>query len=152
MPAVLLELAFVTNPTEYRYLSSVAGQEEIASRLFNAFRSYKTKFDASVNVEEVAPKSVPGPKPGLEQTQVEASQEYYSIQIMGLGRMLAADDPALKGLKATALKAEGSSVYKYIYGSYATPEQAREALAAVREKFPEAFPVKVIGKQISRIR
>ena len=138
MPAVLLELAFVTNPVEYKYLSSSAGQEEIATRLFKAFKSYKAKFDASVSVEEVAPKP--------------ASEEYYSIQIMGLGRMLPSGDPALKGLDVTALKAEDSSVYKYIYGMYATPEQARDALSAVRKKFPEAFPVKVKGNQISKIR
>ncbi len=148
MPAVLLELAFVTNPVEYKYLSSAVGQEEIASRLFKAFKSYKTKFDASVSVEEVAPKPAPEPKP----EQTPAAEEYYSIQIMGLGRVLAADDPALKGLKAKALKAEGSSIYKYIYGAYATPEKARGALDAVREKFPEAFPVKVEGNQITRIR
>jgi len=152
MPAVLLELAFVTNPVEYKYLSSSAGQEEIATRLFKAFKSYKTKFDASVSVEEVAPKPAPKPQTKPEQTPEAASEEYYSIQIMGLGRMLPAGDPALKGLEVRALKAEGSSVYKYIYGMYATPEQARGALAAVREKFPEAFPVKVKGNQISKIR
>ena len=48
MPAVLLELAFVTNPVEYKYLSSQEGQADIAERLFKAFHSYKTKFDASV--------------------------------------------------------------------------------------------------------
>ena len=152
MPAVLLELAFVTNPVEYKYLSSAAGQEEIATRLFKAFKSYKAKFDASVSVEEVAPKPAPEQQSKPEQTSEAASEEYYSIQIMGLGRMLPAGDPALKGLEVTALKADNSSVYKYIYGMYATPEQAREALSAVRKKFPEAFPVKVNGNQISKIR
>jgi len=152
MPAVLLELAFVTNPVEYKYLSSSAGQEEIATRLFKAFKSYKAKFDASVSVEEVAPKPAPEQQSKPEQTSEAASEEYYSIQIMGLGRMLPAGDPALKGLEVTALKADNSSVYKYIYGMYATPEQAREALSAVRKKFPEAFPVKVNGNQISKIR
>ena len=152
MPAVLLELAFVTNPVEYKYLSSSAGQEEIATRLFKAFKSYKAKFDASVSVEEVAPKPAPEQQSKPEQTPEAAPEEYYSIQIMGLGRMLPSGDPALKGLDVTALKAEDSSVYKYIYGMYATPEQARDALSAVRKKFPEAFPVKVKGNQISKIR
>ena len=152
MPAVLLELAFVTNPVEYKHLSSSAGQEEIATRLFKAFKSYKAKFDASVSVEEVAPKPAPEQQSKPEQTPEAAPEEYYSIQIMGLGRMLPSGDPALKGLDVTALKAEDSSVYKYIYGMYATPEQARDALSAVRKKFPEAFPVKVKGNQISKIR
>ena len=90
MPAVLLELAFVTNPTEYKYLSSVAGQDEVAERLFKAFCSYKTKFDASVNVDTTAPKveETPAkPAPATADKNVSSSDsEYYSIQIMGLGR------------------------------------------------------------------
>lgn len=152
MPAVLLELAFVTNPVEYRYLSSPSGQEEIASRLFSAFKSYKAKFDASVSVEAAVPKPKPVLKPEPEPTTVVESDEYYSIQIMGLSRKLASDDPAFKGLDVTVLKAEGSSLYKYIYGKYATPEQALTALEAVRKKFPEAFRVKVEGNHITKLR
>lgn len=51
MPAVLLELGFISNASDYKYLSSAEGQESVADRLFEAFRIYKTNFDASMNVE-----------------------------------------------------------------------------------------------------
>ena len=71
MPAVLLELAFVTNPTEYKYLASEAGQNEVADRLYKAFCSYKTKFDASVNVDTTAPAPA-------DKNVTPADTEYYS--------------------------------------------------------------------------
>ena len=45
MPAVLLELAFISNPTEYKYLASRDGQEATAEKFFQSFKSYKTQYD-----------------------------------------------------------------------------------------------------------
>ena len=133
MPAVLLELAFVTNPSEYKYLSSESGQEQVASRLFNAFASYKKKFDASVNL-----------------SVVECKKSFYSIQVMGLGRKLQSDDPSFKGLSCDAIKRPSSTIYKYIYGKYQSRKEAESALADVRKKFPEAFIVYVDGDDVTR--
>ena len=143
MPAVLLELAFVTNPVEYKFLSSSEGQNEIAERLFKAFVSYKTKFDASVDVQEV-PKSTT--------VQEVSDKKYYSVQVMGLGRLLQPGDPAFKGLDCIAVKSEGSSIYKYVYGKYGTSDQAYSSLSQVKKKFPEAFVVEVDGGQVNRVK
>lgn len=40
MPAVLVELDFICNPTVAAYLNSEDGQQELAQSLFNAFESY----------------------------------------------------------------------------------------------------------------
>lgn len=155
MPAVLLELAFVTNPTEYKYLSSVAGQDEVAERLFKAFCSYKTKFDASVNVDTTAPKveETPAkPAPATADKNVSSSDsEYYSIQIMGLGRYVKDGDPALKGLTVNRVKKEGSNIYKYVTGKYSAVSEAKSKLQEVRKKFPDAFVVKVTGDNVTRV-
>lgn len=155
MPAVLLELAFVTNPAEYKYLSSEAGQDEVAERLFKAFSSYKTKFDASVNVDTTAPKAVePEPKPVPQEVDKNVSSsdsEYYSIQIMGLGRYLKDGDPALKGLSVMRVKKEGSNIYKYVTGKYSAASEAKGKLQEVKKKFPDAFVVKVTGDNVTRV-
>lgn len=135
-PAVLVETAFLSNPNERQLLVSPKWQEEISQRLFNAFKEYKTRYDATVSPASEA------------QISSEPSSEYYGIQIMGLGRLLKDNDPALKGLTVTPVKATDSSVYKYIYGTFQTGEAAKEALPAVRKKFPEAFVVKVIGTKV----
>ena len=156
MPAVLLELAFVTNPEEYRYLSSANGQEEVATRLFNAFKSYKMKFDQSVSVERVAVSAPSAPAQVVERQtmpeQQRGSSDYYSIQVMGLGRLIKGNDPAFKGLEIVPIRNMESSSYKYIYGKYSTLEEARLALPAVRKKFPDAFPVKVTDGNVEKAK
>ena len=160
MPAVLLELAFVTNPTEYKYLSSAEGQEQIAERLFQAFKSYKSKYDSSVNVQqasvEVAPEKPETPETMMVAHKVNVNVEnpikYYGIQVMGLGRELKPSDPAFKGLECHHVKGESSTIYKYIYGKFSTADQARAALAGARKKFPEAFIVEVEGENVKRYK
>jgi len=44
-PSVLVELGFVSNPAEERYLSSETGQKEMATAIYNAFVEYKRAHD-----------------------------------------------------------------------------------------------------------
>lgn len=141
MPAVLLELAFISNPVEYKYLASKEGQEEIAERLFQAFKSYKTQYDRSLNIEvsESQP-TLTMPVPAAEEIQLK---EFYTVQIMSVAKILPAGDMQLKGLKAEPYKPEGSSTYKYIVGKFSTREEAQAELVKVKEKFPSAFIIYV---------
>ena len=133
MPSALIELGFISNPNDYAYLSSTDGQEKTAQRLFEAFKAYKTQYDASMSIDEPV-----------------ASDKWYGIQIMGLGRKLNAGDPALKGLKAEAIKDVNSNVYKYVTAKSVDKESAAAQLSAVRKKFPEAFIVEVDGSNVKR--
>ncbi len=45
MPAVLVELGFITNPAEQRFLTSEYGQNIMASAMFRAIRDYKVEYD-----------------------------------------------------------------------------------------------------------
>lgn len=168
MPAALLEVGFLSNPSDYAVLSTADGQEKIAKSLFNAFKSYKEKYDASVGALPAVSESTPEPEPSTvneepaspkqETTPVQKEEadknvtstpsKYYGIQIMGLGRLLKNGDSALKGLQVQAVKAEGSSIYKYIYGKHATRSAAAAELPAVKKKFPEAFIVEVNGDSV----
>lgn len=165
MPSVLLELAFISNASEYEYLASAKGQEEIAQRLFEAFKSYKSKYDASMKMESFpAAAAVPDEaaaaaladavKNALAAASAESGSDevWYGIQIMGLGRKIAAGDKAFKGLDVTAVKSQESTVYKYITAKSENADEAKKSLAAVRKKFPEAFVVKVVGNEVSRVR
>jgi N-acetylmuramoyl-L-alanine amidase len=46
MPSVLVELGFITNKTEEKYLSDELGRTYMASGLFRAFRDYKEEMEA----------------------------------------------------------------------------------------------------------
>lgn len=151
-PAVLVETAFLSNQNERQLLVSEKWQEEIAERLFKAFKVYKDVYDGSVSApvyEPSAPQAETAETPSYAPT---GSDEFYGIQIMGLGRLLPDNDPALKGLKVRALKSDSSSIYKYVYGAYGSSSDASAQLAAVRKKFPEAFVVVVKGNEVSRVK
>ncbi|MHA7877794.1 MAG: N-acetylmuramoyl-L-alanine amidase family protein [Bacteroidota bacterium] len=44
-PSVLVEVGFITNPQEEKYLNSKLGQQYIASGIFRAFRDYKHELE-----------------------------------------------------------------------------------------------------------
>lgn len=45
MPSVLIELGFINNPTEAKYLVSSTGQRNMASAIFSGLQKYKKEFD-----------------------------------------------------------------------------------------------------------
>jgi N-acetylmuramoyl-L-alanine amidase len=45
MPAVLVELGFLTNRHEARYLASANGQDLLASAIFRSIREYKEQYE-----------------------------------------------------------------------------------------------------------
>ena len=151
-PAVLVETAFLSNQNERQLLVSEKWQEEIAERLFKAFKVYKDVYDGSVSAPVYEPSSPQAETVETSTSVQTGSDEFYGIQIMGLGRLLADNDPALKGMKVRALKSESSYIYKYVYGAYGSSSDASAQLAAVRKKFPEAFVVVVKGNEVSRVK
>ena len=151
-PAVLVETAFLSNQNERQLLVSEKWQEEIAERLFKAFKIYKEVYDGSVSTTAFEPEA-PQNNVSESETSVQPDlDEFYGIQIMGLGRLLSENDPALKGLKVRAVKSDSSTIYKYVYGRYASGSDATAQLASVRKKFPEAFVVMVKGNEVSRVK
>ena len=146
-PSALIEVGFLSNPQDYAVLSTKEGQDKIAQTLFDAFKNYKKKYDASVGAisqTSAEPKVIP--------SSSSSPTVYYGIQIMGLGSQLTSNDPALKGLSVEMVKAEGSSVYKYVTAKSDSKEGAMSQLSTVRKKFPEAFLVKVEGVKVERIK
>lgn len=162
MPAALLELGFMSNPSDFKILSTKDGQQKIAQSLFNAFSSYKTKFDASVNVKSepmVAPASGAASSSPAEKEEVKnagipvaesADGVYYGVQVMALGRKLKADDPHFKGYKAKAVQT--GTIYKYIIGTGTELSKVRTGYAAIKKKFPDSFIVRVEGNKVERVK
>ena len=50
MPAVLVELGFLTNRDEARYLASERGQDLMASALFRSIRDYKEQYERGLSI------------------------------------------------------------------------------------------------------
>lgn len=54
MPGVLIEIGFISNPDEARYLSTEYGQSIIASAIFRSIRDFKLQYDRSLDREPAA--------------------------------------------------------------------------------------------------
>ena len=46
MPSILIEIGFISNLEEEKYITSQEGQDEIVKNIFNAFKKYKEKQDS----------------------------------------------------------------------------------------------------------
>lgn len=147
MPAVLLELGFISNPADLKVLTSVAGREDIASKLLTAFSNFKKYYDSSVDVDKT--------NISVSSPSASASADpkiYYGIQIMGLGRVLPEGDPALKGYEVSIVKSPGSNINRYVTGSWPSVSEAEKRLKSVQAKFPGAYIVKVDGTSVVRAK
>ena len=52
-PSVLVELGFISNPSEERYLNSEKGQNEMASAIFNAFADFKHTYEKKSGIKSL---------------------------------------------------------------------------------------------------
>ncbi|MFT4605858.1 MAG: N-acetylmuramoyl-L-alanine amidase, partial [Rhodothermales bacterium] len=50
MPAVLVEVGFLTNKQEARFLRSAQGVDYMASAIFRAVRDFKVAYEASLSL------------------------------------------------------------------------------------------------------
>ncbi len=149
MPSVLLELGFISNTTDLRALNTERGRNEISSRIFEAFKKFKNKYDSSIDYSAVAGSAVHSQS--LEKkTSVPAGKIRYGVQVMAVSRKLSPDDKSFKGYEPLVMKS--GNIYKYIICVTDSENEAKTALRTVASKFPGAFAVEINGDNISRIR
>ena len=78
MPSCLIELGFITTPSEEQYLNSQAGIDALGKGIYQAFVEYKGKYDKRITVPyQAATKqtvNIPSVVPQDEQTQASVSK------------------------------------------------------------------------------
>jgi len=139
MPSVLIEVGFVSNPEEAKFLFSEQGSDYMASAMYRAFKEYKKEtFDDEVIIEKK-----PEPKPVVKANIV------YKIQIATMYKEVKIKPQKFKGLEGVTMYKDGDA-YKYFYGNETDYSKVAELQKQVREKFPDAFAVAFKdGKKIS---
>ncbi len=158
MPAVLVEIGFLSNATDRKQLNSESGRTEIAGRLFKAFSDFKKHYDSHSSIE-IETDSVSGGIPAekdktsptvsatdtAKETNTSTSSnasDFWMIQIFASKKQVKPGAPDFKGLK-NCVEIFQNGYYKYCTGRYATREAAVEALPGLRKKFEGAFIVHV---------
>ena len=169
MPAVLVELGFLTNPGEEDFLQSARGKELLASAIYRAVKSYKLKResrDAILREESVfdevldevaqtpgqAPKSTPEEATKsevvdkVELAPAPINSIYYSVQIAVSRNDLPLLPENFMGL-TDVYRTDVYGLYKYYYGKVASYEEAEALKATAREHYPDAYVVAFDGSQ-----
>lgn len=158
MPSVLVELDFICNPTQEKYMLSEKGQEEMAEAIYNAFVTYKASYDgktdaiaavkqAQANVsnydeeaedeqETITDNSTPDNNDVQE--AVNKGQRIYKVQFMALPKKLSANSKSFKGLNPVEVYQE-KGYYKYTYGASSTRQGIESDFKKVRKLFKDAF-------------
>lgn len=149
-PSVLIELGFITNTAEEKYMNSEKGKNRLAQAIFNAFESYKSDHERksrvnntkqgadSTTLQETTFKTTP------EQMVATSDDIVFRIQLFAVKTPILKNHRALKGLANVTYYREGS-YYKYTYGeanNFVEIEQIRKTIA---EKFPDAYIVAFKG-------
>ena len=108
MPSVLIELGYITNPSEEQYLLSESGSSALAKSIYQAFLAYKQEgrqgnVIESGNVVETKKEEPPVSERSEDkkpQAKAQSAQPVFKIQILTSDRVLP--------VKSRLFKAPGS--------------------------------------------
>ena len=161
MPAVLLELGFVSYEQEGAFLNSESGQDDMAKAIAKAILSYKKEYfkgtgsgeykDPAVTsantpittrpVAETKPAEKPEPKPAATPTAASTGNVVFKVQISASGKSLETLPENFKGLP-NITKDSSTAVIKYFYGATDSYSEAKQLLETAKEKgYTSAFVV-----------
>ena len=101
VPSVLVELGFISNANEERFLVSDSGREQLAASIYRAFAEYKSEHDRKnvVITERVeSGSSTPATVEQSSTAELNDNEIVYKIQLFALGKSLSAGHPEFKGL------------------------------------------------------
>ena len=136
MPSILVELGFISNPTEEQYMMSKEGQDYLASAIYRAFCTYKTNYEKeSVELQhEVATPA----QPAVDKN----SGVVYKVQFATRNRKLDNPQSVYNNLQDVDCY-EHNGMFKYTAGCFATKAEADNYLKEVTAKgYDGVFVVK----------
>lgn len=145
MPSVLLEVGFISSPSEEKFLLSKEGQQSLAKSIYNAIVKYASqRTGKQPQVEKPdntsAQQQETAQTPSASNTKNPTTQKtVYKVQVLAGDVKLKSNDRQFKGLKCEMH--QYGKRYTYTYGSASTMEEAKKLRKSILDKFPEAFIV-----------
>lgn len=161
MPSVLVELGYISNREEERFMKSAEGQNKLVAALHEAFARYKKEYDRKqegisgvarsveskpvCDIGETNPaKSVPV---GSEQDILNKKNKpaasgkvIYKVQILTSDKKLSRGAKVFKGYKNVDFFVE-KGIYKYTYGETTDFNEVRRLRRKLAKDFKDAFIV-----------
>ncbi len=160
MPSILVEIGFISNPSEEKWMSNADGQQEIATSLFKAFSKYKNHVDGSSadnvsdnnsnadkekknnNDKENPDKNQQNNNNQTTQNDVPSSNEpVFSVQVMATPKKADLSKSPFTDYQ-DVIEYNAGGLYKYAIGKCKTYKEAVDLQSRLRkEGFDSAFVV-----------
>lgn len=166
MPSCLIELGFISTPSEEQFLNSDEGIANMGRGIYQAFCDYLSKYDKSFTVpfkpelsrqeldEKPQPaveetkedtkeerKAAPAEKPANQEEKQKVNQDeapVFKVQILTSNIKLKSGSRQLKGQEDADFYKDGN-IYKYTVGASTNYNEIYRLRKQLLDKFPEAF-------------
>lgn len=143
MPSILIELGFISNDAECKYLVSQKGVDEMGQSLYEAFKDYLDYHNKLVE------KAVPTAQAIGNKGSQDLELPVYKVQFMSLKNPLKKNDKKLKAYPDISYYEEGG-MCKYTCGDTTDYNAIQKTKTEVQKKYKDAFVIAVYkGKKIS---
>ena len=145
MPSILVELGFLSNKREGRYLNSKKGQNEMAGSIAKAIEKYFNQLrlnTVSTDDVVVVDKEPDTAKKDDNTTEVSVKDNtLFKIQIASSKKRIRTKSYNFKGLKNVE-RVKVGKYYKYYYGHSSDYQETKKAFAKAKKKgYSSAFIV-----------
>lgn len=161
MPSILVELGYMSNPAEEKFLNSEEALSAFSKAIFNGFEKYKKSWDKrklnapeeSQNTSNEIEEQELQPSEPIKETTAQTNSDntvFYKIQFLSSDRLYKQGNAVFKGLNPVVNYKDGN-VYRYTYGKGTSSTSLNAELKKVKKLFPDAFIIKT-DAQGKRIR
>ena len=147
MPSILVELGFISNDAECRYLISQKGIDDMSKSLYKAFTEYLDYHNKQLQ-KAVPTSQAIGNKESVKPAAADA-KPIYKVQFMTLKTPLKENDKRLKAYPDVSYYTENGNC-KYTCGDTTDYDAILKTKNEVQKKYKDAFVIAVYqGKKIS---
>ena len=152
MPSILVELGYISNAEEAKYLASAAAQKRLSQCITKAFDQYYADLKKLQNNMLMAEESLSTEQENatgnLQTAVVRDDTPVFKVQFLSSSKKLEKGNPAFKGVGPVSYYYE-KGLYKYTCGESANYNEILHVKNKVNEKFKDAFVVAFVkGERI----
>lgn len=167
MPSILVELGYISNVEEAKYLASASAQQRLSNCISKAFDKYYSDLKKLNDYAQVADPAddegvveSSGQSMGQNSEQLEVRDEksqtkaelavevsdvpIFKVQFLSSSKKMEVGDQAFHGLSPVACYYD-KGMYKYTYGASADYNEILHVKRKVNEKFKDAFIVAFVN-------
>ena len=134
MPSVLIELGFLTNKNEGKFLNSKIGQQKMAKEIARSIKKYYHQLKANtvaLTIEKSTPQLIKDI--GFSAETKSKEEVIFKIQIASSKNKILVKFYNFKGLK-NVQRVKVGSYYKYYYGITTSFKEVKNSLLKVKKK------------------